>query len=215
MKSELIKFINQTNFPCIMAKTVSRIGYLKTLTLQDIESEKNIIQFQKNIYQFIDHYHSCPDTLHSFVLIIENAEYYSFERFEEKFWNFLITINHLDKVLHLHDDRVDADPQSDNFSFSLMEEAFFILALHPRSPRWSRQFSFPAIVFNPHQQFENLRTNGLFIKIRDIIRKKDQLLQGFTNPMLSDFGDKSEVYQYTGRAHTFAEDLPLFSQRFL
>lgn len=215
MKSELIKFINQTYFPCIMAKTVSRIGWLETLTLRDIEKEESIIQFQKSIYQFIDHYHSSPDTLHSFVLMIENKHYQSFECFEEKFWNFLIMIDYFDKILYHHDDRVHADPQSDNFSFSLMEEAFFILALHPNSPRRSRQFSLPAIVFNPHEQFEKLRTNGLFVKIRDIIRKKDKLLQGFSNPMLSDFGDKSEVYQYTGRAHHFEESLPLFSQRSL
>lgn len=215
MKSELIKFINQTNFPCIMAKTVSRIGWLQTLTLKDIENEENIIKFQKNMYHFIDHYHSSADTLHSFVLMIENKHYQSFECFEEKFWNFLIKIDYFDKILYHHDDRVHSDPQSDNFSFSLMEEAFFILALHPNSPRRSRQFSLPAIVFNPHQQFEKLRTNGVFVKIRDIIRKKDKLLQGFSNPMLSDFGDKSEVYQYTGRAHRFEESLPLFSQRSL
>ena len=215
MKSELIKFINQKNFPCIMAKTVSRIGYLETFTVQDIERTTNIIQFLKNIYQFIDHYHSSSNTLHSFVLIIESNEYRSFDFFEKQFWQFLLSVNYFDKILYAHDDRVHADPQSDHFSFSIMEEAFFILALHPQSPRWSRRFSKAAIVFNPHQQFENLRTNGLFNKVRNIIRQKDKLLQGFANPMLSDFGDRSEVYQYMGRSHTFAEELPIFSQRFL
>ena len=84
-----------------------------------------------------------------------------------------------------------------------------MLSLHPDSPRWSRRFKHPAIVFNPHQQFENLRRKGLFTKIRNLIRKRDQELQGFTNPMLNDFGDKSEIYQYIGKLYSPEETLSI------
>jgi len=32
------------------------------------------------------------------------------------------------------------------------------------------------------------------------IRRRDISLQGFTNPMLTDFGEQSEARQYSGRA---------------
>jgi FPC/CPF motif-containing protein YcgG len=104
---------------------------------------------------------------------------------------------------------VSSNPNSKNFSFSIMEEAFFILALHPDSPRLARRFPKPMIVFNPHQQFENLRSVGMYARVRDIIRKKDKLLQGFINPMLNDFGEKSEVFQYTGRMYDKNQPSPL------
>ena len=68
----------------------------------------------------------------------------------------------------------------------------------------------PAIVFNPHIQFERMRKKGIFKKVQNIIRLRDKLLQGSINPMLSDFGDKSEVFQYTGRIYAPDETLPLF-----
>lgn len=115
----------------------------------------------------------------------------------------------MDKEKYEHDPRVSSQIASPDFSFSMKSEAFFILALHPQSPRLARRLPIPAIVFNPHQQFETLRKKGVFNKVRNFIRNRDKALQGFINPMLSDFGEKSEIYQYTGRVYSPEETLSI------
>ena len=63
----------------------------------------------------------------------------------------------------------------------------------------ARRFAWPALVFNPHAQFERLRRDGQFDRLRDRIRDRDVALQGTINPNLSDFGERSEARQYSGR----------------
>ena len=97
--------------------------------------------------------------------------------------------------------RVVADPASPEFSFSLKEEAFFVVGLHPGSSRAARQFQHPTLVFNAHAQFEQIRENGRFDHLRDTMRTRDAAYSGSVNPMLQNFGQASEAYQYTGKAY--------------
>jgi uncharacterized protein len=201
MKQELIKFIREAKFPCVMAKAVLANGYLKLHEFNQIED------CLKAVYEFIDHYRANSNKLSSFIVTFDSQ--ISFEDFEKQFWIILKEMNKRDKEIYPHDPRVNSDSSSADFSFSLKSEAFFILALHPDSPRFARRFAAPAIVFNPHQQFENLRAKNLFNKVRNLIRKRDLLLQGEINPMLNDFGEKSEIYQYTGRVYSPEAQLSL------
>ena len=57
----------------------------------------------------------------------------------------------------------------------------------------------PVLVFNLHEQFESLREEGGFERMRDTIRRRDEELQGSINPMVSDHGETSEARQYSGR----------------
>jgi len=54
-------------------------------------------------------------------------------------------------------------------------------------------------VFNPHRQFEALRKSGGFRRFQAAIRRGEQSLQGDINPMLADYGSRSEAAQYSGR----------------
>jgi FPC/CPF motif-containing protein YcgG len=184
-----------------MAKAVITRGLLVVHDHHQVEDSLEAL------YGFIDKYRENPSRLSSFVLNF--SEKMSFPEFEKTFWNLLKSFNTIDKNIFSHDSRVAHETTSKHFSFSLKSEALFILALHPESPRWARRFIRPAIVFNPHQQFEALRKRGLFGKIRDIIRKRDEQLQGFINPMLNDFGERSEIYQYTGRMYSPDETLTI------
>jgi len=177
-----------------MAKAVLTKGMLTVHDYQGVENTLNAI------YDFIDLYRENPSRLSSFILTFD--EKINFDEFENKFWKLIKTLHILDKKNYKHDPRVSSDMASPDFSFSVKSEAFFMLALHPESPRFARRLPFPAIVFNPHQQFENLRKKGIFSKVRNFIRERDKALQGFINPMLSDFGEKSEIYQYTGRSYS-------------
>ena len=55
-------------------------------------------------------------------------------------------------------------------------------------------------MFNLHAQFERLRSDGRYPRMRDIIRRRDSDLQGCPNPMVADHGTASEARQYSGRA---------------
>jgi uncharacterized protein len=93
-----------------------------------------------------------------------------------------------------------SDPESPSFTFSFAGTSFFIVGLHAGSSRSTRRFAWPTLMFNPHDQFDRMRREGTYDRIRSVIRARDQALQGSVNPMLSDFGHESEARQYSGRA---------------
>jgi FPC/CPF motif-containing protein YcgG len=55
-------------------------------------------------------------------------------------------------------------------------------------------------VFNLRAQFEHLRAEGRYEKLRSAILSRDAALAGSINPMLARHGDASEARQYSGRA---------------
>jgi FPC/CPF motif-containing protein YcgG len=92
------------------------------------------------------------------------------------------------------------DPEDAKFAFSFAGWAFFVVGLHPRSSRVARRFAQPALVFNAHRQFDELRTSGHFTRIQALVRERELALQGSLNPNLAEFGARSEARQYSGRA---------------
>ena len=93
-----------------------------------------------------------------------------------------------------------ADPENPHFAFSVAGTAFFVVGLHPNASRVARRAPLPTLVFNLHAQFERMRADGRYQRMRDTIRRRDAELQGFLNPMVSDHGVSSEARQYAGRA---------------
>ena len=57
----------------------------------------------------------------------------------------------------------------------------------------------PTLVFNLHDQFEQLRKEGRYERMRERILDRDAALAGSVNPMLARFGEESEARQYSGR----------------
>ena len=102
-------------------------------------------------------------------------------------------------------DTYDWDPSvskhlnDNNYSFSIVGRAFYIVGMHPNSSRKARQMPYATLVFNLHSQFEKLREMGAYNQVRNRIRNRDIKLQGTINPMLKDFGQESEAKQYSGR----------------
>jgi FPC/CPF motif-containing protein YcgG len=119
--------------------------------------------------------------------------------FEHLLWRTLQQLHDLDAVHHEWDNSVSADAGSRDFSFSFARTAFFIVGLHAAASRASRRFAWPTLVFNPHRQFEALKASGHYARFQRVIRAGERSLQGDVNPMLADFGDRSEAAQYSGR----------------
>jgi FPC/CPF motif-containing protein YcgG len=55
-------------------------------------------------------------------------------------------------------------------------------------------------VFNLHGQFEQLRADGRYVKLRQAIVRRDVAYAGSANPMLAVHGKSSAARQYSGRA---------------
>ena len=56
------------------------------------------------------------------------------------------------------------------------------------------------MVFNLHDQFERLREEGRYDRMRDKIIARDVALAGTPNPMLAQHGEASAARQFSGRA---------------
>jgi FPC/CPF motif-containing protein YcgG len=130
----------------------------------------------------------------SFVEPVPRSE----RHFEDLLWTTLQQLSDLDdQPWTLQGDR---EPDSPRFCFSFGGSGFFLVGLHARSSRMARRFAWSTLVFNPHEQFERLRRDGLYPRMRQVTRAREMALQGTVNPMLSDFGEASEARQYSGRA---------------
>jgi uncharacterized protein len=120
------------------------------------------------------------------------------ETFERILWNVLQQLNDVDDRPWTAEG--SPDPDAADFSFSFGGTGFFVVGLHANASRFSRRFAWTTLVFNPHAQFDRLRSEGRYSRFRDVIRARDMALQGTVNPMLRDFGEQSEAKQYSGRA---------------
>jgi hypothetical protein len=161
------------------------------------------------LYAFVDEYRNSGQLYHSAAIIFKQPHQLTEAMYEEFMWQRLQALSDLDAQRFFYDTRVQSDPSSPDFSFSLKEEAFFIIGLHPNSSRQARQFKNPAIVFNPHKQFTELRQTDKYRHLQHAVRKRDIDLSGSINPMLKDFGQESEVYQYSGQEYNASWACPL------
>jgi len=199
IKREWYAHLEDAAFPCVAAKAAVAKEQLSVMVAGHMacpHDDKAILDF---IYNFVDSYRTADTIFHSAVIIFRQPDIYAEQMYSPFFWARLQALSNLDAGKYEYDNRVDSDPDSENFSFSLKGEAFFVIGLHPAASRPGRRFKYPAIVFNPHAQFEQLREANQYGKMKNIIRKRDTALAGNINPMLEDFGEKSEVYQYTGQ----------------
>jgi FPC/CPF motif-containing protein YcgG len=198
---EFFAYINNNAFPCIGAKAALARQTIKCIAVDHMACPKDdpaILQF---LYEFVDVYRNSKEHFHTAVIIFKEPIVDNEELFDALLWQRLQSLAELDAKNYDYDKRVDDLPYSANFSYSLKEEAFFIIGLHPSSSRQARQFNYPALVFNPHQQFEELRKINQYEKMKAVIRSRDIESSGSINPMLKDFGEASEVFQYSGRKY--------------
>lgn len=197
--ADWVKHLEDVSFPCVAAKASLVKDQQRVLVAGHMACPKDDYAILNFIYDFVDNYRKSDSPFNSAVVIFEQPSVLTEAAFDQFFWQRLQALSDIDAHKFDYDPRVSDNPESDNFSFSLKSEAFFCIGLHPASSRPARRFKYPAIVFNPHNQFEQLRQNNQYQKMKNIIRKRDTALAGGINPMLNDFGTSSEVYQYTGQ----------------
>lgn len=195
------QYLHDKLFPCIAAHSAAERNHLRCMVADHMACPKDDHSIINFLYDYIEELRRVEDDFYSAVILFKEPVVHDEEMFDSFFWARLQALSDIDAVSYPYDTRVADDPGSPHFSFSLKEEAFYVIGLHPASSRPARRFRFPAMVFNAHVQFEKLREDNHYTKMQQVVRKRDLLYSGSINPMLSDFGEASEVFQYSGRQY--------------
>ncbi len=194
------EFVLGADFPCIGAKAAVNSNCYRFGLYPEMNTPAATAAPAHDLWEFARETPSFETDYATFAAAFAGGGGDSERDWEEALWAQLRGLHELDRRHHSWDPAVSSDPDDPHFSFSFAGQSFFVVGLHPASSRQSRRFTGPALVFNPHAQFERLRARGTFKRMRHIIRERDYALQGSLNPNLSDHGEQSEARQYSGRA---------------
>ncbi|EWY35999.1 hypothetical protein N825_22385 [Skermanella stibiiresistens SB22] len=167
---------------------------------RSIESTWDDVAIQDKLMRFAWEYTLEPTVFTSFAVVFEGPLGLDEETFERRLWDRIQSLTDKDAWRgQSHDPKVSADPDDPHFALSFGGQAFFVVGLHPQASRPARRFSRPTMVFNLHAQFQMLREQNRYEKLREVILDRDVKLAGDINPMLARHGESSEARQYSGR----------------
>lgn len=192
----LAAMVGHPQYPCLGARSVFNSGTVEIVVLGDMRDPGSVVALADRLLACAAR--SDPDgpfvsLVATFRAPIPQTE----EEFERSLWTVLQRLADIDDRPWA--EGVSDDPGKPTFAFSFGGTAYFVVGLHPHASRIARRAPLPTMVFNLHAQFERLRAEGGFERMRDTIRRRDTALQGDTNPMAQDHGAASEAQQYSGR----------------
>ena len=186
------QIIQTPEFPCVGAKSALTRGNMRFLVARDIRSAWDDLRVHFALRRFVDDYHADPQLFRSLILLFESDDALDEEGFETAMWARIQSLSDKDAWLgQTPDPRVSPDPNDPHFSLSFAGEGFFVVGLHPNASRPARRFPRPALVFNLHDQFERLRAEGRYEKLRAKFLVRDEALAGSRNPLLARHGAAS------------------------
>jgi FPC/CPF motif-containing protein YcgG len=198
-------------FVCVGGKSAFRHGTYRFGLYPELGAADTAAGVARDLCTFIEELPSFGDSLSTYVASFSGPHPADEAAFERYLWRTLQALHDLDAPYHQWDPEVSNDPTDPAFSFSFGGVAFFVIGMHAASSRVARRFAWPTLIFNPHRQFDALRRAGDFARFRQVIRRGEMRLQGDANPMLADFGTRSEAMQYSGRRVSSAWTCPFRS----
>lgn len=184
-------------YPCLGARSVFNRDRVTVVVLERLATEASTRTLLRALTDFGRETDRAAGFA-SLVAVFRAAEISDESEFETLLWRQLELLYEADSKPW--DPRVSDDPENPHFAFSVGGTAFFVVGLHPQASRIARRTPLPTLVFNLHEQFEELRASDRFERMRDTIRRRDAELQGSLNPMVADHGRSSEARQYSGRS---------------
>lgn len=197
---EFERSIRRPDFPCVGAKSALALGRIEYFVGDGFDRTTYDLPLYEAIRRFTEALEPDTAAVQSFVALFDTPRDLDEADFEICLWDKLQSLHNLDAAYGSDwADSTDRDPMSPHFSLSLCGTSYFVVGLHPHASRTARRFTTPTLVFNSHEQFEALRKDGRYAKLQSTIRTRDRELDGDINPMLADFGDDSEAFQYSGR----------------
>ena len=186
-------------FSCVGAKSAVQRGGYRFGLYDALGAPGATAGLARDLFEFVEDQPSLEGEFTTFVASFGGPVTADEGQFERVLWAQLQRLHEEDRPHHPWDPAVSSDPEDSNFAFSFAGRAFFVVGLHPAASRFARRFAWPTLIFNAHEQFEKLREDGRFGRLREVIRARDKDLQGDLNPNLSDFGEFPEARQYSGR----------------
>ena len=193
-------FVQNPQFSCVGAKSAVAHETVRLGVYDRLGSTDSAAGLARDLFTFTHEPAELTDSdFVTFVAMFREPGDLDEAAFESLLWDEIRQLNRLDSPLHAWDPAVSPDPDDPHFGFSFAGTAFFVVGLHPHSSREARRFPFPTLVFNPHAQFVRLKEAGRWSKLQEVIRSREDKLQGSLNPNLADFGSESEARQYSGR----------------
>jgi FPC/CPF motif-containing protein YcgG len=199
-EARLEAFVLDDSFPCLGARSAFNTGraHLESHGCLGTEALLPLQSLCNALAAFSAAYPDPGEAPVTFIALFDD-DVGGEQDFERRLWRHLQGLHRCDRREFDWAPGVSSDPRSADFSFSIAGRAFFVVGLHPHASRLARRAPVPCIVFNFHDQFEQLRASGKYDKMQHVIRSRDIALQGSANPALSRFGETSEARQYSGR----------------
>ncbi len=196
----LREFVLDPAFPCLGGRSALNRGHYRFGAYERFDDAAVTEGLTRDLAAFAAERAGFHSTFNTFIAVFRDGRDMDEAQFERGLWSQLQRIHDLDAPHHAWDPRVTSDPGDPNFSFSVAGEAFFVVGMHPNATRAARRFAWPALVFNAHDQFEQLRLAGSLDTLQTQIRARDVKLDGSINANLTDYGSASEARQYAGGA---------------
>jgi len=196
---EIRALVLNDHFICVGGKSSLREGAYRFGLYSELGNAASAAGLARDLYGFVGEAASFGDAFSTYIASFTGPHPANELAFERDLWKTLQVLHDLDAPHHRWDPTVSDDPGDPRFSFSFAGTAFFVIGLHAASSRAARRFAWPTLIFNSHRQFETLRQSGEYTRFQRVIRAGEEQLQGAANPMLADFGTRSEAAQYSGR----------------
>ncbi|MGI5506249.1 guanitoxin biosynthesis heme-dependent pre-guanitoxin N-hydroxylase GntA [Lentzea sp. CA-135723] len=193
-------WLTSDSFACLGARASLRRGELTVRSYGPMGSLDHTRELHEDLVEFLD-FDADPEAggFHSFAALFTDTETWTEQDFEKRLWQQVQDLHGVDRLGFAWADEVSMDPAAADFGFSVGEHPVFVVGIHPGASRVSRRFGTPGLVFNSHRQFTALKKTGVYQGLQKAIRRRDVAIQGVVNPMLGDFGERSEACQYSGR----------------
>lgn len=197
INKEFIQRVDAIDYPCVGAKSALHTGHYRLGSYGEMGAPATTQRLAGDLKTYIQETLATESNYMTMVAVFDD-EIQSELDFEQKLWLQLQKLHEADGDTPW-DPAVGTDPEDIDFSFSFNGSAFFIVGLHPQASRKARKFSYTAMAFNLHHQFERLRAAGTYEKMKTVIREREIAYEGSINPMLNDHGKGLEAPQYSGR----------------
>lgn len=214
LEASLRDHIAERGFPCVGAKSALANEKLEVLAGWRLTSAWNDVMIHDRLLDWSDRYEADPSGLRSLAVVFDGPVDLTEEAFEAAMWERLQSLADKDSWRgQSYCENVSSDPADPHFSLSFGRQAYFVVGLHPNASRAARRTPYPTLVFNLHDQFEQLRKSQRYERMREAILKRDEALDGSINPMLARHGEASEAKQYSGRVVGSDWRCPFHDQR--
>ena len=168
------KLVTDFSFPCIGAKATWNSGAVSFGFYERLANHTSTKNLAHDLEQFTRRNMQQAATQLATLIAVFRGPFDLDEReFEKLLRSQLQNLHDLDSQRFAWDARVSADLTEPEFLFSFAGQAYYVIGMHGNSSREARRFPWPTLVFNPHEEFERLRTDGNWKRMKQTIRARD------------------------------------------